>query len=180
MSAPEKTQPELDYLLGELRHLYDEEAAKLAQIEEAGRAQRERFKEARDTLDATASEIGEAEAEREGLAQKLVLVQLSDEPEAERAVKDRYRELTERIEGEASRRGEALEMFKFGDPWQAESAFHQAQSAKAEKVMREAEETRARLMEALDGAFRDLDEKANRVRQMQRVHNSLRAARGGS
>ncbi len=179
MSA-ETPKPDLDYLLGELAHLYADEAAALAEIEEAGRAQRERFKEARDTLDATASEIGEAEAEREGLAHRLVLVQLSDEPEAERAVKDRYRELTERIEGEASRRAEALDLFKFSDPWQVESAYHQANAAKAERVMREAEETRAKLMEALDGAFRDLDEKANRVRQMQRVHNSLRAARGGS
>ncbi len=180
MSAPEKTQPELDYLLEEIRHLFDEEAASLAQIEQHGRSQRERFKEARNVLSETAGTISEAEAERDGLAHRLVQVQLSDEPEAEKAVKYRYRELTDGIEGAAGRRGEALEIFKFGDPWQAESAFHQSQSSKAERVMREAEETRARLMEALDGAFRDLDEKANRVRQMQRVHNSLRAARGGS
>lgn len=55
MPAEEKrVRPDLDYLSGELEHLYDEEAAVLAELEQHGRAQRARFKEAKNTLSATA------------------------------------------------------------------------------------------------------------------------------
>lgn len=96
-------------------------------------------------------------------------------------MKARFKELGGRIEGAVESRAQALELVHHSDPWQVESAFHQAQAAKAEAILREAEDTRAKLMEALDASFRALNEKADRVRQLQKIHNSLRAAtRGGS
>jgi chromosome segregation ATPase len=175
----EAKTPTLDYLLGELEHVFDDQADALGTLEGETAEMRERFRAAREELDRTGDAISEVEAELEGLPQRMTHADLRGDEEEKEKVRSRYRELNERLEGARESRREALEVFKYSDPWQVQSAAYQAAASQADSVVREAERQRAELQEALDRSFRGLDEKADRVRQYQRTHTMTRGAING-
>lgn len=168
-----------EFLIGELGRVFDDQAEELEKLERETGELREKFREAREVLDRSAAEISEAEAEIEGLPQRLSWAEVRDEDEEKEAVKARYKELSESVEAAREARAEALDTIRHGDPFQVESAALQSAGAKADAVVRDAGAQRARLQEALDEAFRELDEKANRVRQFQRTHSRMREALNG-